>query len=140
MDPANVLPHVNATLNAISGVLLVVARVLIAQRRIAAHRRAMLAALVVSALFLIGYIVYHVTSPIFVFRGTGLVRPVYYALLISHVVLAAAALPMILVTAVLGLRRRDDRHRRWARWTLSLWMYVSLSGVAVYLLLYQIDH
>ncbi|MBX3691711.1 DUF420 domain-containing protein [Dokdonella sp.] len=138
MDPANVLPHVNATLNAISGVLLVVARVLIAQRRIAAHRRAMLAALVVSALFLIGYIVYHVTSPIFVFRGTGLVRPVYYALLISHVVLAAAALPMILVTAVLGLRRRDDRHRRWARWTWPLWMYVSLSGVAVYLLLYQI--
>ncbi|MCW5567245.1 MAG: DUF420 domain-containing protein [Dokdonella sp.] len=132
------LPHVNATLNAISGVLLVVARVLIAQRRIAAHRRAMLAALVVSALFLIGYIVYHVTSPIFVFRGTGLVRPVYYALLISHVVLAAAALPMILVTAVLGLRRRDDRHRRWARWTWPLWMYVSLSGVAVYLLLYQI--
>ncbi len=138
MDPANVLPHVNAPLNAISGVLLVVARVLIAQRRIAAHRRAMLAALVVSALFLIGYIVYHVTSPIFVFRGTGLVRPVYYALLISHVVLAAAALPMILVTAVLGLRRRDDRHRRWARWTWPLWMYVSLSGVAVYLLLYQI--
>ncbi len=138
MEPAQVLPHVNATLNAISVVLLVAARILIAQRRIDAHRRMMLAALTVSALFLVGYIIYHVTSPIFVFRGTGLVRPIYYALLISHVVLAALALPMILVTAVLGLRRRDSRHRRWARWTWPLWMYVSLSGVVVYLMLYQI--
>ena len=138
MEPAQVLPHVNATLNAISVVLLVAARILIAQRRIDAHRRMMLAALTVSALFLVGYIIYHVTSPIFVFRGTGLVRPIYYALLISHVVLAALALPMILVTAVLGLRRRDRRHRRRPGWTWPLWMYVSLSGVVVYLMLYQI--
>ncbi len=138
MDPANVLPHVNATLNAISAALLVGARVLIAQRRIDAHRSAMLAALAVSALFLVGYIIYHVTSPIFVFRGEGFVRPIYYALLISHVVMAALALPMILVTAVLGLKRRDARHQRWARWTWPLWMFVSVSGVIVYLMLYQI--
>jgi len=138
MEPATLLPHVNAALNGVGAVLLLGARVAIAQRRIDAHRRAMLAALAVSALFLLGYLVYHFTSPIFVFRGEGLVRPFYYALLISHVLLAAAALPMILVTGVLGWRRRDARHRRWARWTWPLWMYVSLSGVAVYLMLYQI--
>jgi putative membrane protein len=135
---ASLLPHVNATLNAVGATLLIGARVLIAQRRVDAHRRAMLAALAVSALFLAGYLAHHFASPITQFRGEGLVRPMYYALLVSHVLLAAAALPLILVTAVLGWRRRDLRHRRWARWTWPLWMYVSLSGVGVYLMLYQI--
>ena len=138
MEPVSLLPHLNATLNAIGGTLLIAARILIAQHRVDAHHRTMLAAIAVSALFLVGYIAHHFASPITQFRGEGLVRPLYYALLVSHVLLAATAIPLILVTAVLGWRRRDLRHRRWARWCWPLWMYVSLSGVAVYLMLYQI--
>lgn len=139
MNSASILPHLNAVLNGISIVLLVVARVMIARGDIEAHRRAMLSALGVSALFLLSYIAYHVTSPIFVFRGHGVVRPVYYTLLVSHVILAAVALPLILVTARLGLKRVVPRHRRWARWTWPIWMYVSVSGLAVYLMLYGIE-
>ena len=135
---SNLLPHVNASLNATAMVLLGYARVMIAQRRIERHRRAMLAALAVSALFLVTYITYHYAAPICVFRGQGWIRPVYYFLLVSHVVLAAAAIPLVLATAYLGLRRIDQRHRAIARWTWPVWMYVSVSGVVVYLLLYQI--
>lgn len=138
MDLAELLPHINATLNATSGVLLLAARWQIAHKRIEAHRRLMLAALAVSALFLVGYLIYHYAAPIFVFRGQGWIRPLYYALLISHVLLAALAIPMILVTAWFGMRRNDARHRPLARWTWPLWMYVSVSGVLVYLMLYQI--
>ena len=137
MDPASLLPHLNAALNAVSAVLLLAARILIARRRIDAHRRAMLAALGVSALFLVSYLAYHYAAPIFVFRGQGAIRGVYYALLVSHVVLAALALPLVLATAWFGLRRVDARHRALARWTWPLWMYVSVSGVVVYWLLYQ---
>lgn len=132
------LPHINAVLNASTCALLVLARVQIARKRIAAHRAAMLGALAVSALFLVSYIAYHLSAPIFVFRGHGWIRPIYYALLISHVLLAALAIPLILATVTLGLRRIDTRHRRWARWTWPVWMYVSVSGVVVYLMLYQI--
>ncbi len=138
MSIAELLPHLNASLNGLAAGLLLLARVRIHQRRIAAHRRAMLGALGVSALFLVGYLTYHYAAPIFVFRGHGLIRPVYYALLISHVICAALAIPLILTTAWLGLNRRDARHRPWARFTWPLWMYVSLSGVVVYLLLYQV--
>lgn len=140
MDSASILPHVNAMLNGISIILLVAGRVLVAKGRIEAHRIAMLSALAVSALFLISYIAYHVSAPIFVFRGQGVVRPMYYTLLISHVILAAASLPLILVTAWLGLKRIVPRHTRWARWTWPIWMYVSLTGVAVYLMLYLIEN
>lgn len=136
MDAASVLPHVNAAFNAAAATCLLLARWHIARRRIDAHRRAMQLALGLSALFLIGYLSYHLLAPIFVFRGQGWIRPLYYALLISHVVLAALALPLILTTAWFGLRRVDARHRALARWTWPLWLYVSLSGVAVYLLLY----
>jgi uncharacterized membrane protein YozB (DUF420 family) len=132
------LPHINAALNAITGVLLLIGRVRIARRRVAAHRAAMLAAVGVSVLFLVGYITYHLSAPIFVFRGHGLIRPVYYTLLISHVLLAAVATPLVLVTVWRGLHRDDVRHRRWARWTWPVWMYVSVSGVVVYLMLYRI--
>lgn len=138
MDAAQLLPHVNATLNGIAGALLIVARWQIGQRRIDAHRRTMLAALGVSALFLVSYIAYHYAAPIFVFRGHGPIRAVYYALLVSHVVLAALALPLVLATAWFGLNRIDARHRGLARWVWPLWMYVSISGVVVYLLLYQV--
>lgn len=132
------LPHVNASLNAASAVLLLIGRIQIARRHVAAHRAAMLAALGVSTLFLAGYITYHLLAPIFVFRGHGLIRPVYYALLISHVTLAALVIPLVLVTAWRGLHRQDARHRHVARWTWPIWMYVSVSGVIVYLMLYHI--
>lgn len=138
MDIVPELPHINASLNAAASVLLVIGRIQIARRRIAAHRLAMLGAIGISVLFLISYIWYHVSAPIFVFRGQGLVRPIYYALLISHVVLAVVAAPLVLATLWRGLRREDARHRRWARWTWPLWMYVSVSGVVVYLMLYRI--
>ncbi|MBW7860726.1 MAG: DUF420 domain-containing protein [Rhodocyclaceae bacterium] len=138
MDTANTLPHLNALLNAITIVLLIAAWRLIRQGRVAAHRATMLGAIGVSAVFLASYLVYHFSAPIFVFRGEGIVRPVYYAFLISHVVLAAIATPMILATAWRGLRYGDARHRVLARWTWPLWMYVSASGVLVYVLLYHI--
>jgi putative membrane protein len=138
MDLAQLLPHVNATLNAAAGVLLLGARWHISRRRIDDHRRWMLAALGVSVLFLVSYIAYHYVAPIFVFRGHGWIRPVYYVLLISHVLVAAMSIPLILVTLWLAAHRADLRHRALARWTWPVWMYVSVSGVVVYLLLYQI--
>lgn len=140
MDSASVLPHANAVLNGISIILLIAARVLVAQGRIEAHRLAMLSALGVSALFLLSYLAYHVSAPIFVFRGQGVIRTLYYTLLVSHVFLAATSLPLILATAWLGLKRIVPRHTRLARWTWPIWMYVSLSGVAVYLMLYLIGN
>lgn len=138
MELAKLLPHVNAGLNASAAVFLVLARVRIARGQIAAHRQAMLIALAISTLFLIGYLTYHSIAPIYVFRGQGWIRPIYYALLISHVIIAALAIPMIAITAWFGLHRRDDRHRATARWTWPVWMFVSVSGVLVYVLLYQI--
>jgi len=138
MDIVSQLLHINASLSAAASVLLVIGRIQIARRHIAAHRLAMLGAVGVSVLFLISYIAYHLSAPIFQFRGQGMVRPIYYALLISHVVLAAVAIPLVLATVWRGLRREDARHRRWARWTWPVWMYVSASGVLVYLMLYRI--
>lgn len=138
MNTAEILPHVNALLNASAFTLLLAARVHIARCRIDSHRRFMIGALAVSAVFLVSYLVYHFTAPIYVFRGEGLIRPVYYVLLVSHVTLAALALPAILTTAILGWLRRDGRHRRWARWTWPLWVYVSISGVVVYLMLHHL--
>lgn len=138
MDTANTLPHLNALLNGITIVLLIAAWRLIRRGHVAAHRATMLGAIGVSAIFLASYLVYHFSAPIFVFRGEGIARPIYYAFLISHVVLAAIATPMILATAWRGLRYGDARHRVLARWTWPLWMYVSASGVLVYVLLYHI--
>lgn len=138
MDTANTLPHVNAFLNIVTTILLVVAFVLIKQRRIEGHRKAMIGALGVSTVFLASYLVYHFTAPIFVFRGEGAIRPVYFTILITHVVLAAVVLPMILVTAWRGLNRMDARHRAIARYTWPVWVYVSVSGVIVYWMLYHV--
>jgi putative membrane protein len=138
MTPADVLPHLNAGLNVTALALLCAARIHIHRKDVVAHRRAMLWALGVSALFLVSYTAYHFAAPIFHFRGEGLVRPFYYTLLISHVTLAALAIPMILASAWMGLKRRDAQHRRWVRWTWPLWVYVSISGVAVYLMLHHI--
>jgi len=131
------LPAVNAVLNGISAVLLVVAWILILNRRIDAHRRVMIAAFSTSSLFLICYIVYHAQVGSVRFTRQGLVRPLYFGILITHVTLAAAVLPLAIVTLSRGLKARYDRHRAIARWTLPIWLYVSVTGVLVYVLLYQ---
>lgn len=131
------LPHLNAALNATSAVLLTIGWFLIKSRRIAAHRRFMIAAVVTSGLFLISYVVYHAQIGSKPFPGTGLVRTIYFAILIPHVLLAAAVLPLALITLRRGLRRDDVRHRRLARITLPIWLFVSVTGVIVYLMLYR---
>jgi uncharacterized membrane protein YozB (DUF420 family) len=132
------LPALNATLNATSAVLLVIGYALIRRRRIRAHRAVMLAALGVSTLFLISYLVYHANVGSRPFSGQGAIRGVYFFILITHVILAALIVPMALVTLSRALREQFDRHASLARWTLPLWLYVSLTGVIVYLMLYQI--
>ncbi|HET9369784.1 MAG TPA: DUF420 domain-containing protein [Vicinamibacterales bacterium] len=130
------LPTLNASLNASAGLLLLLGYYYIRSGRIAAHRACMIAAFVTSALFLISYVVYHAQVGSKPFPGTGLVRTIYFAILIPHVILAAAVLPLAIVTLSRGLRRDDGRHRRIARWTLPIWLFVSVTGVLVYLMLY----
>lgn len=132
------LPAVNATLNGISAVLLVIGYVLIRQRRIEPHRWVMIGAFGVSTLFLIGYVIYHANVGSKPFTAQGAVRTVYFFILITHIVLAALVPPMALITLVRGLRARYDKHARLARWTLPIWLYVSVTGVLVYVMLYQI--
>jgi len=131
------LPAINAALNGISAVLLVIAWILILNRRIAAHRRVMIAAFSTSSLFLICYVIYHAQVGSVRFTRQGVVRPLYFGILITHVTLAAAVLPLAIVTLSRGLKARYDRHRAIARWTLPIWLYVSVTGVLVYVLLYQ---
>jgi putative membrane protein len=131
------LPAVNATLNATSGVLLLIAYFLIRARRIAQHRAFMLAAFTMSSLFLVSYLIYHAQVGSVPFTRHGFVRPLYFAILITHVTLAAVVLPLAIITLSRGLKRQDARHRRIARWTFPIWMYVSVTGVLVYVLLYQ---
>jgi putative membrane protein len=131
------LPAVNATLNAISTVLLVSGFLLIRRRQVAHHRRVMIAACVTSTLFLISYLTYHAQVGSVRFERQGFVRPLYFTILITHVTLAALVLPLAIVTLSRGLKERFDRHRAIARWTLPIWLYVSVTGVLVYVLLYQ---
>jgi uncharacterized membrane protein YozB (DUF420 family) len=131
------LPAVNATLNAISGMLLLVGYVLIRCRRIRQHRRCMIAAFTTSSLFLICYVIYHAQVGSVPFMRQGFVRPVYFTILITHVTLAAVVLPLAVVTLSRGLKARYSRHRAIARWTFPIWLYVSVTGVLVYVLLYQ---
>lgn len=138
VEAAAILPHVTAALNAVALTLLAAGFAMVRSGRRNLHRALMLGAVTASALFLVAYVVYHLTAPIFVFRGEGWVRPAYYALLISHVVLAALVTPMIAATLWRALTGRFDRHRRLARWTLPVWLYVSATGIAVYLLLYHV--
>jgi len=133
----NDLPAVNATLNALSAVLLITGYVLIRLRRIDQHRRIMIAAFVTSSLFLISYIVYHSQVGSVRFTRQGFVRPLYFSILITHVTLAALVLPLAIVTLTRGLGARYVQHRSIARWTLPIWLYVSVTGVLVYILLYQ---
>lgn len=132
------LPTLNATLNATSGVLLLAGWLMIRRGRIAAHRRCMLAAFVASSLFLVSYVAYHAQAGSRPFTGQGVVRPIYFAILVSHVLLAAAIVPLALVTLRRALRGDYVRHRRIARWTFPVWMYVSVTGVVIYLMLYHL--
>jgi uncharacterized membrane protein YozB (DUF420 family) len=133
------LPALNALLNATSAVFLSVGWLLIRRRKIEAHRLCMLSAFAVSALFLISYVVYHAKVGSVPYQGQGPIRMVYFAILITHVILAAAILPLALVTLSRALARRFDRHRKIARWTLPIWLYVSVTGVVIYVMLYQVN-
>lgn len=138
MNYINALPHLNATLNSISAVLLISGFLFIRNKNIQAHRRCMLTTCVTSTLFLISYLTYHWFHGTTLFKGEGWIRPVYFTILLTHTVLAVVIVPMVLLTLFRALRERFDAHRRIARWTLPLWLYVSVTGVVVYLLLYQI--
>ena len=131
------LPAVNALLNAISGVLLLVAYTLIRARKVEQHRKFMIAAFITSSLFLVSYATYHAQVGSVRFTRQGFVRPLYFAILITHVTLAAVVLPMAIITLSRGLTARYAQHRRIARWTFPIWLYVSVTGVLVYVLLYQ---
>jgi uncharacterized membrane protein YozB (DUF420 family) len=131
------VPALNAGLNGTSAVLLLTGRVLIAKGHIAAHRLCMIAAVVASALFLACYLYFHFKVGNILFLGEGWARPVYFAILISHVTLAIVIVPMAIITLSRGLKARYDKHRAIARWTWPLWMYVSVTGVIVYFMLYQ---
>jgi uncharacterized membrane protein YozB (DUF420 family) len=131
------LPAINATLNGISGILLIVGYRLMRARRIDWHRRVMLAAFATSSLFLVCYVAYHAQVGSVRFTRGGFVRPLYFTILITHVTLAATVLPLAILTLSRGLAARYPQHRRIARWTFPVWLYVSVTGVLVYVLLYQ---
>lgn len=131
------LPTLNAGLNALASLFLLAGYFFIRQKRIAAHRRCMVGALAMSALFLTSYVIYHANVGSRPFTGTGALRTVYFTVLISHVLLAIAIVPLVLMTVSRALAGRFDPHRRIARITWPLWMYVSVTGVVVYVMLYR---
>ena len=133
-----IYPVIDASLNGTSAVLLLIGRNFIKHGRMAAHRATMITALVSSSLFLTSYLYYHWHVGSVRFQGQGWARPVYFSILISHTILAAAIVPMIIITLIRALRERFDRHRAIARWTYPLWMYVSVTGVIVYFMLYHL--
>ena len=131
------LPAVNASLNATASVFLISGYLMIRRRRIDTHKRCMLAALATSALFLTSYLTYHYYAGSNPFPGTCWIRPVYFTILVSHVILAIVVVPMALWTVWRAWKGRFEQHVRLARWTLPIWLYVSVTGVIVYLMLYQ---
>ena len=132
-----VLADADAVLNGIAFVLICAGLVAIKRGNVELHKKLMLAAVAVSALFLISYLTYHATCESVKFTGEGWIRPVYFTLLISHIVLAAVQVPLILRTVWLGLKDRRAAHKRWAKVTTPIWLYVSLTGVIIYLMLYH---
>lgn len=138
MISARDLPALNAVLNSLAAGLLVWGFILIRRGRKVAHRKVMLAAFSVSCLFLVSYLVYHYQVGSVRFQRTGAIRTVYLSILATHTVLAAAVPPLALLTLSRALRGRFDRHRRIARWTLPIWLYVSITGVVVYMMLYHL--
>lgn len=143
-DLISTLPHVNAVLNTTSALCLIAGYILIRRRRTNAHRALMIAAFVASIIFLISYLTYHSLRAYYLgfgpkkFEGEGFIRPVYFIILITHTILAVVIVPFVIITLRRGLKRQDAKHRRLARWTFPLWLYVSITGVVVYLMLYRI--
>jgi len=133
-------PHaaLNATLNGTSAILLAGGYAAIRQGKIAVHKRFMISAFVVSCVFLVSYLVYHYRVGHVVFQGQGIIRSIYFVLLTSHTILAIAIVPLILITLRRGLTERFDKHRVIAKWTLPLWFYVCVTGVIVYVMVYQL--
>lgn len=131
------LPTVNAVLNATSAVLLVWGYTLIRRKQIQTHRKVMITAFATSCLFLICYLIYHAQVGSVPFQGTGAIRPIYFSILITHTILAATVPVLAIITLRRGLAGRYDKHRRIARWTLPIWLYVSVTGVVVYMMLYH---
>ena len=134
----SVLPTFNAMLNATSAILLVMGHRFIKQGKKTAHRSCMIATFAVSSLFLISYLTYHSIHGVTTFKGEGWIRPVYFAILGTHTILAASVVPLAIITLRWGLKNRFDRHVPIARWTYPIWLYVSVTGVIVYVLLYRI--
>jgi uncharacterized membrane protein YozB (DUF420 family) len=134
------LPALNAILNSVSAILLITGYFFIRQKNIKAHRTSMISAFVTSTLFLTSYLIYHFSKELGPtrFLGEGIIRPVYFLILITHTALAIVIVPMVLVTFSRALKKRFDPHRKIARWTLPIWLYVSVTGVIVYLMLYQL--
>ena len=132
------LPALNAILNSASALLIILGYAFIRRRLIRAHRACMIGAFITSTLFLISYLTYHYHHPTTLFQGTGWIRPVSFFILFSHITLAVVIVPLVLITLSRALRGRFARHRRIARITFPLWMYVSVTGVIVYLMLYQL--
>jgi len=133
-----IFPVINATLNGTSAVLIATGRGLIRRGNMAAHRACMIAAVICSSAFLVSYLWYHAHVGSVHFQGRGFVRPVYFAILISHTSLALVVVPLVIVTLVRALRGRYDRHRAIARWTYPIWLYVSVTGVVIYVMLYHL--
>ena len=144
MDLLRIFPHLNALLNATSGVFLICALYFILNNRVRQHRFCMLTASSISALFLVSYVAHHAVRTYYfglgptTFTGTGLARPVYFTILTSHTILAAVIGPFVVVTLYRALKGRFDEHKRIARLVYPIWLYVSVTGVLVYLMLYQI--
>jgi len=132
------LPALNASLNGVAALFLIAGYTFIRRRQVPAHRASMLAAVTASALFLVSYVIYHANAGSKPFPGTGPVRTVYFFILATHIVLAAAIVPMVLMTLVRALKQRFDRHAAIARRTLPLWLYVSATGVVIYVMLYRL--
>lgn len=133
-----IYPTLNATLNGSSAVLLLAGRWYISRGKMAIHRALMIAALVCSTVFLVSYLYYHAHVGSVHFQGQGWAKPVYFGILLTHTVLAAVIVPLVIITLSRALRERFDRHRVIARWTFPLWLYVSITGVVIYVMLYHI--
>ena len=138
MSDYSFFPALNASLNGVSAVLIVTGHSLIRQGKVQLHRACMLSAVIVSTAFLACYLYYHAHVGSVHFPGQGWARPVYFSILISHTILAAAVPVLVVLTLVFAFRRKFERHRKIARWTYPIWLYVSVTGVIVYLMLYQI--
>jgi len=137
-DYISILPHLNAFLNATSGVLLLTGYYFIRRGRIIAHKRCQVSAVVTSAIFLASYVTYHYFHGATRFPGQGIARPIYFTILLSHTILAVIIVPLVIITLSRALRSDFSRHRKIARITLPLWVYVSVTGVLVYLMLYHL--